>query len=71
MKIIIFKKRTIKKMLALLGFGSSAFVFAACYGPLPEKYREREYADSIRTVFEKSDSLAVKVPAANMTDSIK
>ena len=59
MKLQFFKKRAIKKMLSMLGFTSSAFVFAACYGPIPEKYQDEEYVDSVRAAFENQDSLTI------------
>jgi len=59
MKTTIFKKRAITKLLTLLGFGATAFVFAACYGTVPKKYMEQAYSDSIRTVFEGEDTLTV------------
>ena len=59
MRISIFKKRTITKLLSLLGFGATAFVFAACYGSVPRRYLEEPYSDSIRTVFEGEDTLTV------------
>ena len=54
-----FKKRAITKLLTLLGFSSSAFVFAACYGTIPREYQEEEYTDSIRAIFEGGDTLTV------------
>ena len=59
MRISYFKRQTINKLLTLLGFGATAFVFAACYGTMPKKYMEETYNDSIRTVFEGDDSIAV------------
>ena len=61
MKTNIFKKRTITKLLSLLGFGATAFVFAACYGTVPNRYLEEPYSDSIRAVFEGEDTLTVSV----------
>ena len=59
MRIGNIKKQTITKLLTLLGFSSTAFVFAACYGALPNKYSEPEFADSIQYVFEGEDTLTV------------
>ena len=54
----IIKKKAINKLLSILGFSSTAFVFAACYAPLPpEDYQEKEYADSVLTAIESLDSL--------------
>ena len=61
MKINLFKKRVITKLLTLLGFGATAFVFAACYGTVPNRYMEESYSDSIRAVFEGEDTLTVSV----------
>lgn len=71
MRIKLFKSRTIKKVLTLLGFTSTAFIFAACYGPLPDKYREDVYADSIQNAFEEEDTLIVEVPTEEVVDSIQ
>ena len=49
----------------MLGFSSTAFVFAACYGPIPEKYHNQEYADSVRMALEE-DTLAI----VNASDDI-
>ena len=46
-------------MLTLMGFTSTAFVFAACYGPIPKDYQEEEFADSVRAVFENQDTVAI------------
>ena len=59
MRINIIKKRTVTKLLTLLGFGATAFVFAACYGAVPNRYMEEPYSDSIRAVFEGEDTLTV------------
>ena len=71
MKLKIFKRRAIRKMLTLLGFSSTAFVFAACYGPLPDKYREDAYNDSIHKAFAEEDTMIVEIPTAEITDSIQ
>ena len=71
MKLKIFKRRAIRKMLTLLGFSSTAFVFAACYGPLPDKYREDAYNDSIQKAFAEEDTMLVEIPTAEITDSIQ
>lgn len=59
MKLQFFKSRAIKKLLSMLGFTSTAFVFAACYGPIPEDYQKKEYVDNVRAAFENQDSLAI------------
>ena len=52
MKKRSLKTKTIRKLLTLLGFGSTAFIFAACYGTVPNKYREPVYTDSVQAVIE-------------------
>ena len=52
MKCKFFKKLFLTKMLTLMGFGSAAFVFAACYGTVPNKYQEPDYIDSVQAVIE-------------------
>ena len=71
MKIKLVKKQTIRKLLTLLGFSSTAFVFAACYGPLPDDYQKRDYADSIRTDLADEDTLIVESPITEVADSIE
>ena len=61
MRINIFKKRAITKILSMLGFSSAAFIFAACYGAVPKRYMEETYSDSIRAVFDGEDTLTVDV----------
>lgn len=68
MKINIIKKRAITKMLTLLGFGATAFVFAACYGAVPKRYMEESYSDSIRAVFE-GDTLTVNASDDRAADA--
>ena len=68
MRIKLFKKQAIAKMLTLLGFSSAAFVFAACYGTMPTNYRGEAEADSVLTEFTaEADSLQ----AVEATDSIE
>lgn len=71
MKIKLFKKRAIKKVLTLLGFSSTAFLFAACYGPLSDKYRGDAYADSIQNAFAEEDTMIVEVSTEEVADSIQ
>ena len=70
MRISIFKKRTITKLLSLLGFGATAFVFAACYGTVPNRYMEESYSDSIRAVFEGEDTLTVNASDDRAADDL-
>jgi len=70
MKIKIFKKRAITRLLTVLGFSSTAFVFMACYGTVPKKYMEQTYSDSIRTVFEGEDTLTVNVSDDRAADDL-
>ena len=70
MKTNIFKKRAINKLLSLLGFGATAFVFAACYGTVPNKYMEQTYSDSILTVFEGEDTLIVNASDDRAADDL-
>ena len=68
MKKRFFNSRAFRQLLSVLGFGSAAFVFSACYGPVPREYQDGVYADSISesleaTLEEVSDSLT--------TDSIQ
>lgn len=71
MRINNIKSRAIKKVLTLLGFSSTAFIFAACYGPLPDKYRQDAYNDSIRRVFAEEDTMVVELPTEEIADSIQ
>lgn len=71
MRKILFNSRTVGKVLTLLGFSSSAFLFAACYGALPEKYTEEAYTDSIRAAFNEGDTLSAETPVIEVTDSIQ
>ena len=70
MKISIFKKRAINRLLTLLGFGATAFVFAACYGAVPKRYMEESYSDSIRAVFEGEDTLTVNASDDRAADGL-
>lgn len=70
MKTGIIKKRAITKLLTLLGFGATAFVFAACYGTVPKRYMEESYSDSIRAVFEGEDTLTVNASDDRATDDL-
>ena len=70
MKINLFKKRVITKLLTLLGFGATAFVFAACYGTVPNRYMEESYSDSIRAVFEGEDTLTVNASDDRAADDL-
>ena len=70
MKTSIFKKRVITKLLTLLGFGATAFVFAACYGTVPNRYMEESYSDSIRAVFEGEDTLTVNASDDKTADDL-
>jgi hypothetical protein len=58
----------------MLGFGSAAFVFSACYGPVPREYQNGAYADSVSTTLqatlEEADSLT-STPNTEQTDSIQ
>ena len=70
MRINLFKKRAITKMLTLLGFSATAFVFAACYGAVPKRYMEESYSDSIRAVFEGEDTLTVNASDDTAADDL-
>ena len=70
MKTGIIKKRAITKLLTLLGFGATAFVFAACYGTVPKRYMEESYSDSIRAVFEGEDTLTVNASDDKAADDL-
>ena len=70
MKTGIIKKRAITKLLTLLGFGATAFVFAACYGTVPKRYMEESYSDSIRAVFEGEDTLTINASDDRAADDL-
>ena len=74
MKKRFFNSRTFRQLLSMLGFGSAAFVFSACYGPVPREYQNGAYADSISTTLqatlEEADSLT-STPDTEQTDSIQ
>ncbi len=74
MKKRFFNSRTFRQLLSMLGFGSAAFVFSACYGPVPREYQNGAYADSVSTTLqatlEEADSLTSS-PDAEQTDSIQ
>lgn len=74
MKKRFFNSRTFRQLLSLLGFGSAAFVFSACYGPVPREYQNGAYADSVSTTLqatlEEADSLT-STPDTEQTDSIQ
>ena len=54
MKKKFFNSRTFRQLLSVLGFGSAAFVFSACYGPVPREYQDGVYADSISEILEET-----------------
>lgn len=74
MKKRFFNSRTFRQLLSMLGFGSAAFVFSACYGPVPREYQNGAYADSVSTTLqatlEEVDSLT-STPNTEQTDSIQ
>lgn len=74
MKKRFFNSRTFRQLLSMLGFGSAAFVFSACYGPVPREYQNGAYADSVSTTLqatlEETDSLTSS-PDTEQTDSIQ
>ena len=74
MKKRFFNIRTFRQLLSMLGFGSAAFVFSACYGPVPREYQNGAYADSVSTTLqatlEEADSLT-STPDTEQTDSIQ
>ena len=74
MKKRFFNSRTFRHLLSMLGFGSAAFVFSACYGPVPREYQNGAYADSVSTTLqatlEEADSLT-STPDTEQTDSIQ
>jgi hypothetical protein len=69
MKTTLIKKQTIRKLLAFIGFGSSAFIFAACYGSLPKNYENE--IDSTRVYLEEYDSLSTDSVAVEVTDPVQ
>ena len=75
MKKKFFNSRTFRQLLSIMGFGSAAFVFSACYGPVPREYQDGAYADSVRATLEATpegtDSLSTAAPNAEVTDSIQ
>ena len=68
MKKRFFNSRTFRQLLSVLGFGSAAFVFSACYGPVPREYRDGVYADSISEILE---ATLEEVSDSLTTDSIQ
>ena len=54
MKKKFFNSRTFRQLLSVLGFGSAAFVFSACYGPVPREYQDGAYADSVSNILEET-----------------
>lgn len=54
MKKRFFNSRAFRQLLSVLGFGSAAFVFSACYGPVPREYQDGVYADSISEILEET-----------------
>ena len=72
MKKKFFNSRTFRQLLSIMGFGSAAFVFSACYGPVPREYQDGAYADSVRATLEAipegTDSLSTAAPNAEVTD---
>ena len=75
MKKKFFNSRAFRQLLSILGFGSAAFVFSACYGPVPREYQNGAYADSVSTILqttlEGTDSLSAAAPNTEVTDSIQ
>ena len=75
MKKKFFNSRTFRQLLSIFGFGSAAFVFSACYGPVPREYQNGAYADSVSTslqaTLEEADSLSTTAPNTEVTDSIQ
>ena len=67
MKKRFFNSRTFRQLLSVLGFGSAAFVFSACYGPVPREYQDGVYADSISEILEET----LEVVDTLSTDSIQ
>ncbi len=67
MKKRFFNSRAFRQLLSVLGFGSAAFVFSACYGPVPREYQDGVYADSISEILEET----LEVVDTLSTDSIQ
>ena len=67
MKKKFFNSRAFRQLLSVLGFGSAAFVFSACYGPVPREYQDGVYADSISEILEET----LEVVDTLSTDSIQ
>ena len=59
MKKRFINSRSFRQLLSILGFGSAAFVFSACYGPVPREYQDGAYADSV------SENLSSKARITN------
>lgn len=74
MKKRFFNSRGFRQLLSILGFGSAAFVFSACYGPVPREYQNGAYADSVSAALDSTlaaeDSLAATLPDTQVSDSI-
>ena len=68
MKKRFFNSRAFRQLLSVLGFGSAAFVFSACYGPVPREYQDGVYADSISEILE---ATLEEVSDTLTTDSIQ
>jgi hypothetical protein len=68
MKKRFFNSRAFRQLLSVLGFGSAAFVFSACYGPVPREYQDGVYADSISEILE---ATLEEVSDSLTTDSIQ
>ena len=68
MKKKFFNSRAFRQLLSVLGFGSAAFVFSACYGPVPREYQDGVYADSISEILE---ATLEEVSDTLTTDSIQ
>ena len=67
MKKKFFNSRAFRQLLSVLGFGSAAFVFSACYGPVPREYQDGVYTDSISEILEET----LEVVDTLSTDSIQ
>ena len=74
MKKRFFNSRSFRQLLSILGFGSAAFVFSACYGPVPREYQDGAYADSVSeplsATLAAEDCLSATLPDTEVTDSI-
>ena len=66
MKKRFINSRSFRQLLSILGFGSAAFVFSACYGPVPREYQDGAYADSVSenlsATLAAEDSLSAQQP---------